>query len=336
MIFFFIILSVINLLVFLNLQKLSKFINIYDTPDKKLKLHKKKMPILGGIILFINFIPIIFYQIFFLGDILSININQLNFIEITSTLILILGYFFLGLFDDKFNLSPNKKLLFSLIISLIAILLNEQLSIKMMSLSFFENKIFFKNTSYIFSIFCILVLVNALNFYDGINGQSCIIFIVFFSYLFFKSDLNYFYLLIVYSILFVFLLNIYNKTFLGDSGIYFLSVILSICLIYEHNIQQNIIYADEIFLLLLLPGVDLVRLTIFRILNNQNAFNGDRNHIHHLVIKKLSLKNTNIILFLLSVIPITLFSYIQLHFLQVFIVFLILYSLIIFFSKKNF
>ena len=65
MIFFFIILSVINLLVFLNLQKLSKFINIYDTPDKKLKLHKKKMPILGGIILFINLIPIIFYQIFF-------------------------------------------------------------------------------------------------------------------------------------------------------------------------------------------------------------------------------------------------------------------------------
>ena len=85
-------------------------------------------------------------------------------------------------------------------------------------------------------------------------------------------------------------------------------------MIYEHNIQQNIIYADEIFLLLLLPGVDLVRLTIFRILNNQNAFNGDRNHIHHLVINKLSLKNTNIILFLLSVIPITLFSYIQLHF----------------------
>ena len=237
MIFIFIILSGINLLIFLNFQRLSKIINIYDLPDKKLKLHKKKMPILGGVILLINFIPLIFYQIFFLGDILSVNINQLSLIEINSTLILILGYFFLGLFDDKFNLSPNKKLFFSLIISFFIIFLNEQLLIKMISLSFFKNKVFFENTSFLFSIFCILVLVNALNFYDGINGQSCLIFFVFFSYLFFKSDLNYFYLLIIYPIFFIFLLNIYNKIFLGDSGVYFLSIILSVCLIYEHNIQ---------------------------------------------------------------------------------------------------
>ena len=336
MIFIFIILSGINLLIFLNFQRLSKIINIYDLPDKKLKLHKKKMPILGGVILLINFIPLIFYQIFFLGDILSVNINQLSLIEINSTLILILGYFFLGLFDDKFNLSPNKKLFFSLIISFFIIFLNEQLLIKMISLSFFKNKVFFENTSFLFSIFCILVLVNALNFYDGINGQSCLIFFVFFSYLFFKSDLNYFYLLIIYPIFFIFLLNIYNKIFLGDSGVYFLSIILSVCLIYEHNIQENIIYADEIFLLLLLPGIDLLRLTFLRILSNHNAFKGDRNHIHHLINKHTSLKNTNIILFFLSITPITLNLYFKLDFFQAFLVFLILYSFIIFFLKKKF
>ena len=336
MIFIFIILSGINLLIFLNFQRLSKIINIYDLPDKKLKLHKKKMPILGGVILLINFIPLIFYQIFFLGDILSVNINQLSLIEINSTLILILGYFFLGLFDDKFNLSPNKKLFFSLIISFFIIFLNEQLLIKMISLSFFKNKVFFENTSFLFSIFCILVLVNALNFYDGINGQSCVIFFVFFSYLFFKSDLNYFYLLIIYPIFFIFLLNIYNKIFLGDSGVYFLSIILSVCLIYEHNIQENIIYADEIFLLLLLPGIDLLRLTFLRILSNHNAFKGDRNHIHHLINKHTSLKNTNIILFFLSITPITLNLYFKLDFFQAFLVFLILYSFIIFFLKKKF
>lgn len=336
MIFIFIILSGINLLIFLNFQRLSKIINIYDLPDKKLKLHKKKMPILGGVILLINFIPLIFYQIFFLGDILSVNINQLSLIEINSTLILILGYFFLGLFDDKFNLSPNKKLFFSLIISFSIIFLNEQLLIKMISLSFFKNKVFFENTSFLFSIFCILVLVNALNFYDGINGQSCLIFFVFFSYLFFKSDLNYFYLLIIYPIFFIFLLNIYNKIFLGDSGVYFLSIILSVCLIYEHNIQENIIYADEIFLLLLLPGIDLLRLTFLRILSNHNAFKGDRNHIHHLINKHTSLKNTNIILFFLSITPITLNLYFKLDFFQAFLVFLILYSFIIFFLKKKF
>ena len=332
--YFLIFLSVINLLIFFNFQKLSKIMNIYDVPDKRLKLHKKKIPILGGVVIFINFIALLFFQIFFLNDLLSLKINQLNLIEIFSTLIFIFSYFFLGLFDDKFNLSPNKKLTFSLIIILIAIFLNDKLIIKMISLSFYEKKIFFENTSYIFSIFCILILVNSLNFYDGINGQSCIAFIIFFTYLFLKSEMNYFYLLILFLISFLLLLNIQNKTFLGDGGNYFLSIILSLCLIYEHNIQKNIIYADEIFLLLLLPGVDLVRLTIIRLANNKNAFHGDRNHIHHLVSKKLSIQNTNIALFFISISPIILFSYFQINFFNVFLFFLILYSSTIYFFKR--
>ena len=51
------------------------------------------MPILGGIIFVYKSYTNNILSDFFL-DILSININQLNFIEITSTLILILGYFF--------------------------------------------------------------------------------------------------------------------------------------------------------------------------------------------------------------------------------------------------
>ena len=64
----------------------------------------------------------------------------------------------------------------------------------------------------------------------------------------------------------VMILNFKNLLFLGDSGIYLLTIILSISLIYEYNVQKNIIYADEIFFLLLFPGVDLLRLTITRCL----------------------------------------------------------------------
>ena len=80
-----------------------------------------------------------------------------------------------------------------------------------------------------------------------------------------------------------------NKVFLGDSGIYLLSIILSSSLIYEHNIQKNIIFADEIFFLLLLPGLDLLRLTLKRLLSFKNPFFGDRDHIHHLLINRYSL-----------------------------------------------
>ena len=144
MIFIFILLILLNLLIFFNFEKLSKIINIYDIPDKKLKLHKKKTAIMGGLILAVNFSILFIYQIFFLDDFLSIKSNQLNFIEILSSLFFIFGYFFLGLYDDKFNLTPNWKLFYSIIIISLAIFFNDCLIIKMMSLSIYEKKIFFE------------------------------------------------------------------------------------------------------------------------------------------------------------------------------------------------
>ena len=335
MIFFFTLLITLNLFIFFNLKKVSKIINIYDVPDKKLKLHKKKIAIMGGMILAINFISLFIYQIFFLGDIFSIRLEQLSFIEIILSFIIIFGYFFLGLYDDKFNLTPNTKIFFSIMITLMVIFFNDSLTIKMLSISFYENKVFLENYSYFFTIFCILILVNALNFYDGINGQSCIIFIISFFYLLLKSESHYFYFFCLIFILFVFLLNINNKIFLGDGGIYLLSIILSLSLIYEHNIQNNIIFADEIFFLLLLPGIDLLRLTVKRLLNLKNPFFGDRNHIHHLLIKKFSLLNTNLILFSVSIIPITLFSYLEINFFLVFFIFLVIYVSLIQFLILN-
>ena len=160
--------------------------------------------------------------------------------------------------------------------------------------------------------FCILILINSLNFYDGINGQSCLIFIYCFTYLLLKSDFNYFYITCIILIFIVMAPNLKNMFFLGDSGIYLMSIILSISLIYEHNIQKNIVYADEIFFLLLLPGFDLLRLTITRSLNLRNPFLGDRKHIHHLLIKKFSLTLSNIYLFFMSITPLVLFVFLLL------------------------
>ena len=206
-------LSLLNLIIFFKISKLSKFFNIYDKPDNKLKLHKKKIPIIGGIILALNFSVLFFYQIFFLNEFLSIDLNKLNFSEIITSLLFIFGYFILGLYDDKINLSPNKKLFFSILIILLAIFFNENLSVKMMSISFIENKIFLDNYSNFFTIFCILILVNALNFYDGINGQSCLIFLISFSFLFIKSDMHYFYIISIILILFIFFLIFLIKFF---------------------------------------------------------------------------------------------------------------------------
>ena len=335
MIIIFLILFFLNFLIFINIDRLAKVINIYDKPDNNLKLHKKNIPILGGIIIAVNYICFTTYQIFFLNDFLLIEINLYKIREITGIIILTFGFFFLGLYDDKYNLLPTKKMFFSLILIIVSISLNQKLKVYEVNFSFYESKIFLENFSIIFTIFCFMILINSLNFYDGINGQSCIFFIIIFFYLLIVSNENDFYLFNIFLLLILLILNINNKIFLGDSGIYFLSIIASISFIYEYNLEKNIKFVDEIFFLLLLPGFDLVRLTVIRILKGKNAFIGDREHIHHIINKKLSLIFTNIILVIVGTIPIILFSFFNLGFYNVFIIFLISYTFLILIYKSN-
>ena len=319
----------INLAIFLNFKKFAEVINVYDAPDKKLKLHKKKTPILGGLILIINYSIYLLFQLLFSDNFLSIPKKIFNIEGYLSILILIFGFFILGFYDDKNKLAPKNKLFFSILLILVSILLNQNLILNSFSLTIFTNKVFLNSFSITFTIFCIILLINALNFFDGINGQSCIFFIIVFSFLFFKSEMNYFYLLSILLILFILFLNLMNKLFLGDGGIFLMGIIASISLILEHNVQKNIVYVDEIFFLLLLPGIDLIRLTIIRVFKGRNAFFGDRNHIHHLLVNKFSIFYTNLILIFVSLIPIIMFLFLELNFFIVFFIFLILYIFII-------
>ena len=319
----------INLVIFLNFKKFAEVINVYDAPDKKLKLHKKNTPILGGLILIINYSIYLLFQLLFSDNFLSIPKKIFNIEGYLSILILIFGFFILGFYDDKNKLAPKNKLFFSILLILVSILLNQNLILNSFSLTIFTNKVFLNSFSITFTIFCIILLINALNFFDGINGQSCIFFIIVFSFLFFKSEMNYFYLLSILLILFILFLNLMNKLFLGDGGIFLMGIIASISLILEHNVQNNIVYVDEIFFLLLLPGIDLIRLTIIRVFKGRNAFFGDRNHIHHLLVNKFSIFYTNLILIFVSLIPIIMFLFLELNFFIVFFIFLILYIFII-------
>ena len=332
MIKIFLLLILINLLILFNLKKFSKFINIYDKPNKTLKKHKSNVPLVGGIIIIINIIIYSFLSLFFETPFKDIVILNKEYI---SVFFLATSFFLLGLYDDKFKLNPGKKFFLSIVFCIFALTLNQNLLIENVNLSFLDRTIIFNEFSFFFTLFCVIILVNSLNFYDGINGQSLIFFIIVFGYLSIQSPLQLFYLILIFVCIFILFLNLQNKIFLGDSGVYLLGSILAILLIYEYNIFKTIRFADEIFLLLILPGLDLLRLTVMRILKGKNAFYGDRNHIHHLLIKRNSLIKTNLILAVLTSLPIILFKVLVLNFFLVFIFFVIIYCFAILKMKKN-
>ena len=321
-----------NILVFFNLKKISNIINIYDKPDKYLKKHKSNVPLLGGIIIILNILIYFLLSFFFDTSLENLGFSKK---EQLSIFLLIALFFLMGICDDKFKLAPNTKLILSIIISILVLSLNNNLLIQNLSFSFLDRKIFLGDLSYFFTVFCIIILINALNFYDGINGQSLIFFILIFSYLAFKSPVNFLYIILILICIFTLFLNLKNKIFLGDSGIYTLGSILALLLIYEYNYFKTLRFSDEIFLLLMLPGIDLLRLTITRIMNGKNAFYGDRNHLHHLLLKKYKLLQTNLILTILGFFPIILFSFFNFNFLLILSLFVFIYIYLIFKSSIN-
>ncbi len=323
---------ILNFLFFFYIKKISSLVNIFDEPDNKLKKHKSKVPLLGGIIIATNIVLFIFIAFFL--DYKFINI-EMSLRSYFSIFFFLTSFFLLGILDDKYKLKPEKKFFLSIFFSLFFLSLNDDLIITNLRFSFYQYSIFLNDVSLFFTIFCIIILVNSLNFYDGINGQSLIFFIIIFSYLSYKSPIYLLYLFIILILFFVLILNLKNQLFMGDSGIYILGSILITSIIYEYNVFKSIKFADEIFFLLILPGYDLLRVTISRIFKGKNAFYGDRNHIHHLLINKYTVSQSNIFLIFLILFPILLFSFSGLNFFIIMILFTSIYIFSIFkLSKK--
>ena len=124
-------------------------------------------------------------------------------------------------------------------------------------------------------------------------------------------------------------MNYKNYLFLGDSGIYLLSSIASFIFINEYNVFKTILYADEIFVLMMVPGVDMIRLVIFRVLKRKNPFKGDRNHLHHLLTKKLTIIQTNLLEISMVFLPIFFYKVLSINLVNIIFSFLLFYIILI-------
>jgi UDP-GlcNAc:undecaprenyl-phosphate GlcNAc-1-phosphate transferase len=281
MINFIITVLLFNILFLIFHNKISEIINIYDLPNKVRKFHKKKTPITGGILIYSNLLIYVFFY-FNDNDIVNFfldNENKLFLFFLTCSLI-----FLVGILDDKRNLSPNLKLILLILIISPSIIFNNDLIISTVRLSFFENEFGLKNFSIFWTILCMLLFLNAVNMFDGINLQLTLYFFfqLIIIYLFASFDPFLFSLLIFLIVFFV--LNFNSKSFLGDSGSLLVAYIFGCLFISLYN--KSSINSDQIVLIMLIPGIELIRLFTSRLLQKKNPFKPDRNHLHHKLIKK--------------------------------------------------
>jgi len=163
------------------------------------------------------------------------------------------------------------------------------LFIEYLNLPSINFKINLSYLSFFFTLLCFIILSISLNMFDGINLQSC--FFIFQTLLFILLhgilDSLLIYFLIVNSVFLFF--NFYGKTFLGESGVLINSLVAGIYLVKLNNLnltQDSL----SIFLLLIYPILDFLRVFYVRIIHGNNPLLPDMNHIHHIGLKKFGFK----------------------------------------------
>ena len=322
----FLIILIFNLLFFEYFDIIAKKLNIFSLTVYAKKEINRKIPLIGGLYILINI-----NLIYFMVNNFTSNINEYNnlfFILIISNL-----YFLVGYLDDKLNLSPSSKLYLFIIITFIVLYNYDFLIIEKLKFSFISEHINLRILSIYFSLFCIFVFLNALNMFDGINGHSGI-YIIFVMLVFYSYTSDFIYLIFNFLIIIFLILNLKNKFFIGNSGIFFLGVLISFNFINLYN-QGLIIYADEIAIIMFLPGLDLIRLFFVRISNKKNPFSRDHNHWHHIVSKKFGNYKTLIISSVMFSLPFIISKVINISNFYIIFISSLIYFMAIKFCKKN-
>ena len=83
----------------------------------------------------------------------------------------------------------------------------------------------------------------------------------------------------------------------------------------------------------MLPGIDLIRLFFKRIANKKNPLHPDRNHLHHLLIKKFTSIKSLLIMQFLIIIPLVI-SYYNIDRFIIILFSITIYSITIYFLEK--
>ncbi len=279
----FIIISVIGLYV---TNIISKKFNLFDYPNKK-KIHLIKTPNIGGLAIILLII-------------LSFSIyNYSN--EILTIFSLSIVVIVIGFVDDLLNFRAiTKLLLIAIPVTLFVYNVSDVQSLG----SFLTYDLNLGNFSFIFAFMCMLLLINATNYIDGLDGLLSLLAIIsFFGIISLipKSDWNSLIPILCFLSIFLFFnLGILPKQFLGDSGSLCLGFLLSSFSIYYTQVLEYI-NPTIIIWFLAFYVFEFLTINIIRVRKNKSIFKKDLNFIFNVLNKKINKINTLIICSLIQI-----------------------------------
>jgi UDP-GlcNAc:undecaprenyl-phosphate/decaprenyl-phosphate GlcNAc-1-phosphate transferase len=275
---FFIVLMVTPVLIKVAILK-----GLTDEPGDLRKLHTRRIPSIGGIIIFAG--TLFAYSLWFPGFLP----DNLKYVVAVGLLL-----FFVGVKDDIIGTAPVKKLAAHVIAGLILVLMAD---VRLTSLhGLFGIREIPEWAGIFLSLYVYIVIVNAFNLIDGVDGLASGVGVISSSAfgVWFIVAGDYDMATLSFALcgsLLGFLKYNFNPAsiFLGDSGsltIGFIFSLLAIKLVefktaYLPMELMNISKPIFALAVLVYPLMDTLRIFIYRIVRGTSPFAADKNHLHH-------------------------------------------------------
>lgn len=207
--------------------------------------------------------------------------------------------FIIGLVDDLIHLTPIAKLIAQWIT---ASLIFYTLDIGLTSFyGLFGDQNFHFAISYLLTLCTVVIITNALNLIDGIDGLAAVFSLIatlcFGTWFFFVS--NYPYAILCFALaggILAFLFQNWepSRIFMGDTGSLVIGTLLSVFTIQfindNHILSNNheLKFKSSIgtaICVMVIPLIDIFRIVIIRLYKNISPFSADKRHIHHALVR---------------------------------------------------
>jgi UDP-GlcNAc:undecaprenyl-phosphate/decaprenyl-phosphate GlcNAc-1-phosphate transferase len=300
-------------------------LRLVDIPSKR-KIHNKPTAYTGGLLIALIYLSSLqLFQTFSL---------QLNLLITTSLMISIVGFT-----DDKYHLNTGGKLSLQIIPVFYLIYVENMALNDIGKYGFFTLELY--SFSEMFTLLCVLFLINSFNYFDGIDGSLGFSTLSVLCILYFivpDEKIKQFIITIALPIL-VFLFFNFSflklpKLFLGDSGSLLLGFILSFLLIFLTN-------NTDIHPILLAWSVSIfvfefLSTNIDRLMRKKNVFKAGLDHLHYKLLRSVkSIFLTDIIIFLLNIF-LFIIGYISFYYINPFfslVTFILLFTIFFIFRR---
>lgn len=257
--------------------------SVFDSPGQH-KIHEDYTPSMGGICIMLG---VLFT--------LLISFRFSDWVSLKYFFIALAVMLTVGLRDDILALDPVRKLIGQVLPIVILVVFGHT------QLTSFYGMILTGMTfpvvvSWLVSIFTIVILTNAYNLIDGLDGLAGsvgIVILSFFGWWFFSVDQAYFSIIAFAFVGAIAGFLVFNwepsKIFMGDTGALSIGLVISYLAVQFINFNFNLPQENQHFLasistaicVLIIPVFDTARVIIFRLRRLQSPFKADRNHLHH-------------------------------------------------------